>query len=509
MFDTDSLKKSIGWELVVKVNDLLQSRNVSVFVVGGWVRDGLINKQSRDIDFAVTGDGLEAAQQAAEALGGKFVLLDSVNRVGRVVLVGDSLSTEGNRTLDFATIAGDTIEEDLHRRDFTIDAIAISPMAMMGGTIKAIDPWHGMEDLDNGTLRATTKAVFSEDPVRLLRAVRLAAQMGFQIDPDTESMIRHDAGLIVQSSGERIREELMLLLSVPGSGRFLTYLDELGLLISVIPELEITREAEQPKEHQWKVLRHSLETVKALDFLLRENNWEYADASANEMVLQTVPWTADNSEYFKAGAGYQSTREALFRLAAVLHDNAKPQTMTVEPEGKVRFLGHAQQGAEIAQVIMERLRFSTREIKLVATAVKHHLRPTQMGWPELPTRRAIYRYFRDTGEAARGVLFLSLADHMATRGPTLDVDNWRIHTRITESILAQEKEIPSPKQMLIDGYDIMNRFGLNPGRRVGELLELVHEAQASGQVSTKDGALALIREMMDKPSEPDQGEGGD
>jgi poly(A) polymerase len=505
MFDIDSLTQSIGWELVVKVNDLLQSRNVSVFVVGGWVRDSLMKKQSRDIDFAVSGDGLEAARQVAEALGGKFVLLDSANRVGRVVLIGDSPLIEENRILDFAPITGDTIEEDLHRRDFTIDAIAVSPTKQSEGMIKAIDPWHGMEDLDNGTLRATTKAVFSEDPVRLLRAVRLAAQMGFQIDPDTESMIRHDAGLIVQSSGERIREELVLLLSVPGSGRFLTYLDELGLLVSIIPELEITREAEQPKEHQWKVLRHSLETVKALDFLFREHIWEYG----NETVLQAVPWTDENSEYFKIGAGYQSTREAMFRLAAVLHDNAKPQTMTVEPEGKVRFLGHAQQGAEIAQAIMERLRFSTREIKLVATAVKHHLRPTQMGWPELPTRRAIYRYFRDTGEAARGVLFLSLADHMATRGPTLDVDNWRIHTRITECILAQEKEIPSPKQMLIDGYDIMNRFGLNPGRRVGELLELVHEAQASGQVSTKDEALALIKEMMDKPSEPDQGEGRD
>ena len=498
MFNIDSLSQLIGWDLVVKVNDLLRHMNVRVFVVGGWVRDSIMKKQSRDIDFVVTGDGLEAARQVAEALKGKFVLLDSANRVGRVVLVGDSLSTRENRTLDFASIAGETIEEDLHRRDFTIDAIAVNPAATPEGTVEIIDPCHGLDDLEKGIVRATSKTVFSDDPVRLLRAVRLASQMGFHIEPDTEAMIRRDAGLVYQSSGERIREELVLLLSIPGSGRSLTYLDELGLLTSIIPELETTREAEQPQEHQWKVLKHSLETAKAFDFLLRENNWEYT----NETVLQTVPWTDENSEYFKTGAGYQSTRGAMFRLAAVLHDNAKPQTRTVEPEGKVRFLGHAQQGAEIARSIMERLRFSTREIKLVTTAVKHHLRPTQMGWPELPTRRAVYRYFRDTGEASTGVLYLSLADHLATRGPALDIDNWRIHTRITEYILAQEKELPSPKQMLIDGYDIMNKFGLNPGRRVGELLEIVHEAQASGQITTKDEALVLLKEVMNRPLSP-------
>jgi poly(A) polymerase len=509
------LTLSDGWGLIRKVNELLQHEDTPVFVVGGWVRDGLLGKPSRDIDFVVAGDGMEAARKIAQATGGRFVTLDNINRVGRVVLV-DNNKVE-NRILDFASMIGEAIEVDLSRRDFTIDAIAIYPMAKREEGIGIIDPYQGRDDLEKRIIRATAKTVFSDDPIRLLRAVRLAAQLNFKIDDITEKTIRQDAGLINRSAGERIREELVLLLSIPGSGRFLSYLDKLGLLIALIPELEVSRESEQPKEHYWKVLQHSLETAKAFDFILRENNWEFADfsfdksveRSVDSQVLQKVLWTEENSSYFKAEAGYQSTRETIFRLAAVLHDIGKPQTRTVEVGGKIRFLGHAQIGAEMTQTILERLRFSTREIRLASAAVKYHMRPTQMGWPELPSKKAVYRYFRDTGEAAMGVLYLSLADHLATRGPTLDMDNWEIHARISNHILEQKQELTIPKQFLVDGYDIMNRFNLHPGKLVGQLLDNAREAQASGQITTKDEALTLLKDIIDRSSISGEEEGGD
>jgi poly(A) polymerase len=515
IFDINRLTLSDDWELIKKVNGLLRHENTPVFVVGGWVRDGLLGKPNRDIDFVVTGDGIDAARKIAEATGGKFVPLDNINRVGRVVLLNNN--KEENRTLDFAAMIGETIEADLSRRDFTIDAIAIYPMEKLEDGIGVIDPNHGRDDLEKRIVRATAKPVFSEDPIRLLRAVRLAAQLNFRIEDSTEKMIRYDAGLINKSAGERIREELVLFLSIPGSGRFFEYLDKLGLLIALIPELEISRESEQPKEHYWKVLQHSLETAKAFDFILRENKWEFGDVSSDisaetsvvSQVLQGVPWTEENKSYFKAETGYQSDREAMFRLATVLHDIAKPQTKTVEAGGKVRFLGHAQIGAEMTQTIMERLRFSTREIRLAAAAVKYHMRPTQMGWPELPSKKAVYRYFRDTGEAAMGVLYLSLADHLATRGPTLDMDSWEIHTRISTYILKQKQELTIPKQFLVDGYDIMNRFNLHPGKQVGQLLDTAREAQASGQITTKDEALALLKEIIDRSSISRGEESGD
>jgi poly(A) polymerase len=186
-------------------------------------------------------------------------------------------------------------------------------------------------------------------------------------------------------------------------------------------------------------------------------------------------------------------------MAALLHDVAKPSTRTVEPGGKMRFLGHAQKGAEVVGVVLGRLGLNRREIALVQTAVRHHLRPTQMGWPNLPTKRAINRFLRDTGEAAPGILYLSLADHLATRGPELDPANWRLHVETVKHIQEQRNRQPVPPSHLVDGYDIMSFFSLSPGRRVGELLANVRKAQASGDISSRGEALALVGRLLGAP----------
>jgi poly(A) polymerase len=456
--------------------------------VGGWVRDRLLGRDTDDIDLAVQADGLDIAEKLALALGGKYVPLDEVNRIGRIVLHDTDSTAKGQWTVDIATFR-DNIDIDLARRDFTIDAMAIelsdSNKGISGGLI---DPFYGQADLEHRVIRAVSGAVFSSDPVRLLRAVRLAVLLGFTIEPETESMIMRDAYLISQVAGERVREEILLLLSSPGSGSCLEYLDKLHLLSTLFPELELSRGSSQPSEHYWDVLHHSLKTVAALDYLLRQGKWEYAGKD----ILTEVPWSDELQSYFEGEVGHGSNRLALTRLAALFHDIAKPKTRTVEPGGRVRFLGHADEGATMATDILERLRFSTREARFVETLVKYHLRPTQMGLPEMPTNRAIYRYYRDTGEAAVGVLFLSLADHLATRGPTLDYVNWKMHTQTVAHVLSQRPEGKKRPVRLIDGYDIMTILGLGPGPLVGELLELVQEAQAAGEVTTKDEALKLL-----------------
>jgi poly(A) polymerase len=186
----------------------------------------------------------------------------------------------------------------------------------------------------------------------------------------------------------------------------------------------------------------------------------------------------------------------LLKLAALLHDVAKPQTKAVAEDGRVHFLGHGRLGAAVAAGILERLRFSGKEIKLVEVMVREHLRPTQMSQEGLPTHRAIYRYFRDTEGAGIDTLFLSLADHLATRGPNLEISGWREHARVVEYVLsqhfAQERLIVPTK--LISGHDLINTFGLNPGPKIGKLLEAVREAQASGEITTREEALSYIRE---------------
>jgi len=343
-------------------------------------------------------------------------------------------------------------------------------------------------------VRAVTETAFESDGARLLRAVRLAAELGFNIDTKTEALIQRNSHLIASVAGERIREELLRLLVIPQAEQLLPYLDNLGLLTAIIPELAQTKGVKQPKGHFWDVFDHSIKTVVAVDFLLGQGAWEYA----SEEVLAVSPRSALLNHHFDLEVSSGSNRRSILRLAALLHDIAKPKTKAIDANGRMRFLGHAKEGAAIAAGILERLRFTTKEIKLVETMVRHHLRPAQMSHNGLPSRRAIYRYFRDTGEAGIDILFLSLADHLATRGPQLNLDHWRGHAKMTSYVLAQRFEqeslVAPPK--LIDGHDIINIFGMSPGPKIGELLEAVREAQASGELTNREEALSYIQKQL-------------
>jgi poly(A) polymerase len=474
--------------LLIKISQFLTEQGIKSYLIGGLVRDMLLGRDTADIDIAVAADALEVAPKVAKALGGKYVLLDEVNRVGRVVVSSGDAKWE----LDFSTIEG-SLEQDLARRDFTIDAMAIE-LEMTFQSPVLIDPFNGYDDLRKGIVRAVAETAFPSDPVRLLRAVRLAAELNFKIESQTETLIQRYSHLIASVAGERVREELLRLLAMPRGGQLLTYLDELGLLTAMFPELVQTKGAEQPKEHFWDVFHHSIQTVAAVDFLLRQGDWEYA----GDEVLSAAPWSAELKQHFDQEVSHGSTRKSLLKLAALLHDLAKPQTKTIEESGRIRFLGHAKEGATIATDILERLRFSTKEIKLVEVAVRYHLRPTQMSHEELPSRRAIYRYFRDAGDAGIDILFLSLADHLASRGQYLDLAQWQEHAQLVAHVLAQhfEEESLTVPPKLIDGHDLMDKFGLSPGPKIGEILEAVREAQAAGEVTTREEVFAYIEHLL-------------
>jgi len=444
--------------LLTKVSNFLTEQGVKSYLVGGFVRDALLGRNTADIDVAVAADALEIAPKVATALGGRYVLLDKVNRVSRVVLVNEAAPSAGGQwQLDFSTFQG-SIEQDLARRDFTIDAMAVDLGGIVYQSRPLIDPFNGWDDLRQGVVRVVSEAAFESDAVRLLRAVRLAAELGFSIDSDTEALIQRNCHLIAGVAGERVREELLQLLANPQAGEFLAYLDKLGLVTAIIPELNQAKGVEQPKEHFWDVFEHSLKTVSAADFLLGRGAWEYA----GKEVLAAVPWSAVLSQHFELEVSSGSTRRSLLKLAALLHDIAKPQTKAFDG-GRMRFLGHAKDGAAIAVNILERLRFSGKEVKLVEAMVRHHLRPTQMAQDAFPSRRAIYRYFRDTGEAGIDILFLSLADHLGTRGPHLDLAQWRGHAQIVEYVLTQrfqEESLVTPPK-LVDGHDLRRAWLLH------------------------------------------------
>ena len=480
--------------LLATVNNLLAEQGIKSYLVGGFIRDLFLKRDTADIDIALAADALEIAPGIADALGGRFVRLDEANKMGRVVVAGKKAPSGGRWQLDFAAFEG-SIEQDLSRRDFTIDAMAVDLGELTKDDIHLIDPFNGRADLKDKIVRAVSGTVFSSDAARLLRAVRLAAELDFTIDSQTEALVKRHALLIAGIAGERLREELLRLLVVPDSGRLLPYLDELGLLTALFPEMAAAKGVEQPKEHFWDVFAHSLKVVAAVDFILHQGSWEYY---AKE-VLAAVPWSEAITHHFARPVSGGSTRLSLLKLAALLHDVAKPQTKALTENGRTRFLGHDKEGAAIAADVLERLRFSSKEVKLVEIVIKYHMRPGQMSQEGLPTHRAIYRYFRDCGEAGIDILYLSLADHLATRGPNLNLAGWQEHARLVEYVLAQHAEqekLVTPAR-LVSGHDLINVFNIKPGPRMGQLLEAVREAQASGEVSTREEALAYVRERLE------------
>ncbi|HIE16951.1 MAG TPA: HD domain-containing protein [Dehalococcoidia bacterium] len=477
--------------LLNRISTVLREHDCPAYVVGGFVRDWLLGRETADLDIAVGGDALSVAKEVARVVAGKYVLLDEANGVARVVV------TENKQPwyLDFASFTG-SIEDDLARRDFTIDAMAVELSDLVSGSLCLIDPFSGANDLKRKLLRAVSLTIFEQDAARLLRGVRLATELGFSIESETEMLIRGNCGLVRLVSKERLREELVRMLALPGSARLVRYLEALGLLTQLIPEVEAMKGVEQPKEHHWDVFEHSVETMAAVEFLLREAPWEYG----REGLLAITPWSEDFRRYFDQVVSSGSTRRLLLKLGGLLHDIAKPVTKTIDDTGRIRFLGHTKQGAAMATAILERLRFSSREVRLVESLVYHHLRPVQMTSDDLPTSRAIYRYFRDTEGAGIDILFLALADYLATWGPRLDFEEWREHNRLISYILEEHlrQEVKTAPVKLVDGHDLMDIFGLKPGRLLGELLAEVHEAQATGEVSTREEAIEIVRNKLEK-----------
>ena len=472
--------------------DFLVQQSCQGYAVGGFVRDWLLGKRTKDVDIAVGGNALDIANEVARNFGGKFVLLDEANGIARVIM------SQGHWCFDFSSFSGN-IETDLARRDFTIDAMAVELGQLKENLqLKPIDPFQGRKDLENSIIRAVSEQVFVTDPVRLLRAVRLAAELDFTIESNTENLIRGYARSVTEVAAERVREELLKLLNLPRTAFYLHYLDKLGLLLALIPELTQSKGVEQPVEHFWDVFEHSLQTVAAIEFLIRENFWEYG----NEEILTTAPWSGAIEEHLSQEVSGGSNHRSLLKLGGLLHDIAKPETKSLDDTGRARFLGHTKKGAAVAASILERLRFSRREIDLVEKLVYHHLRPAQMSNEGLPTQRAIYRYFRDTGDAGIDILFLALADSLASRGPLIHMETWKRNCQLVNYILSQqEKQENRVKPVkLVDGHDLIHNFGLAPGPLLGRLLAIVHEAQASGEVTTKEEALALVQRELPSPA---------
>ncbi len=477
--------------LIENLREFFASKEIDVFLVGGAVRDALVGRTTKDIDVTVGADVQVVGPELASVLNGRFVPLDPAGETVRIVVRRDTEES----LVDLSAMPRG-IEEDLARRDFTLDALAVPlhrAAPRMAWHRHVIDPHGGLNDLDAGVVRALSPEVFRRDPVRLLRAPRLAVQLGLRIEDNTVHQIRQDAHLVSTIAGERLRDEFLKLLAEPTATVSLRLLDELGLLTQVVPELNEARGVTQPKEHYWDVFGHLIEMASQVEKVLT------GPPEENGYVVESIPRFASFGEHFAEKVTDGHSRATLLKLAGLLHDIAKPATKTVETSGRIRFLGHNVQGAEMAGIVLQRLRLSGRGTELVRLMLEHHLRPSQMAQKgELPTGRAIYRYYRDLEDAAIDTLYLNMADYLAARGPMLGREEWYNHCRVIGHILNEglREKAPEALPKLISGHDIIKAFSVSPGPEVGELLNVVREAQAGGEISTKEEALELVKNRL-------------
>ena len=477
--------------LIHQLNAFAEGQGVQLYLVGGSVRDLLLSRPITDLDFALAGDAISFANAFSDEIGGAFVKLEEQPPTARIVI------RETRLVLDFARLRDETLEADLRRRDLTINAIALDFSSLLTQpTINLIDPCNGLRDLEQRVLRLPNEQVVHDDPLRMLRVYRFAAQLGFEIHEATIGLIREHKHRLWQGdrnetlrgeiAPERIRDELMKILEVHDATTCLRQMDETRLLSQIIPEIEQMRGVQQNDYHHLDVWEHSLFALQMFE--------------ATPIPDTLRSYREEIKAYLRQHLIYDKRRRQLLKLALLLHDVAKPATKTMSPQGNTRFIGHEKLGSEMAVAITNRLRLGGKVGRPMSCLVRNHLHLMNLVNAEGPTRRAITRFLRNTGDDWLGVLLLSYADLRASQGILRqpgDVSKTEALMKRIADLYYQEIRPMMTRGKLITGDDIMQAFGLTPGVKIGRILKHIEDLQFQGQVHTSEEALKVAQAFLE------------
>jgi putative nucleotidyltransferase with HDIG domain len=449
--------------------------SAGVWVVGGAARDAALGREVTDLDLAVAGDPGKAAKAVAHESGGHAFELSAEFATWRVV------AADGSWQLDATALRGATIEADLAMRDFTVGAVAVP---LSGGD--PVDPIGGLADLDRGRLRAVSERSFAEDPLRLLRAARLAADLGLEVEDETAALTRREASRAAEPAGERQLAELRRLVGGPDPLRGIALLDDLGLTAVVLPELEALRGVAQGPNHHLDVHGHTLAVLERMLQVERELERFAGERAAEARALLGEPLADEMS------------RGTALRFGALLHDIGKPATRG-EGQGYVTFVGHDDVGAEMVAGICTRLRASRRLTTHLRALTLHHLR---LGFlvheAPLPPRR-VHEYLRATEPVAADVTLLTVADRLSARGsgPFATEEAIEAHLRLAREMLSASLDWrrAGPPEPLLRGDELAAELGIEPGRELGGLLAELEAAQYAGEIGSRTEAFELARRL--------------
>ncbi len=458
---------------------LLELAKEEVYVAGGPVRDTLLKRPYKDLDLVVPKEVRAVSEKLARKLGTKVIVLDEKEGVFRLP-IGE------NFFLDFSQFrkgARDIIQ-DLKARDFTINALAVPLSDFLNKSPSnwpIIDPTGGVRDLRRSFIRAIALENLLDDPLRILRAYRLAAELGFKIEAQTREYVKELASKIKEVALERVGTEVKLLFEVP-CGLIVSLMAEDRLLFELFPELSESEGVPQPTFHHLDVLGHSLLALEMADEVIK-----------------------DPLAYFGLGEDdpfgpllRRPEEQRAIRLAALFHDVGKPATFAVRH--RITFYEHDRVGAETFMKIGQRLRFSKKFTQKVALLIRCHMRPFHLLREFKAGRlsnRAKRRLLKDCPDYV-SLFLVAMADSLASAGPDkeegleteLAALFWEIHRFYEETLRPQQKT------RLVTGRDLIELFGLEPGPIFRELLEKVEEARAEGLIKDREEALSFLAKLI-------------
>lgn len=449
----------------MNIINLLKAEKNNIYLVGGVVRDIILNRENHDKDIIVMDEEAKSfAQKFAQKHNATCVTLDEINNIYRVCMP-DKINY-----VDITNPINNSLEDDIKRRDLTINAVAIN---LHSG--EYLDLVGGVEDNKNGVIRAISEENFIDDPLRILRAYRFASVLGFEIESETKKIIEQHKDLVLNPAVERRNVEIIKLFGGKYTDKTILEMDKIGLIEKIFPTMTDVKKVPPNTHHHLNLFHHSVETVKQIQSIYETSSDEVREH------LEKVDFGGD-------------TRLAHLKLAGFLHDIGKFSTWTIEGD-RHRFIRHDEVGAEMAKKLLKSGKFSKKQIEYICFIIRHHIYPSSVvSAPEINDK--IYmRYIRKAEDNAIDLITIAKADRLSAQGEAITKE--MTETNINELDKLQEFYIkikpslkPIPK--LLEGGEIMTILGIKPSKELGEVIKKLHQAQLDGVVNTKDEAIEFI-----------------
>lgn len=459
------------------------------YLVGGSIRDFLMGANDiKDRDITIKG-AENFAKKLAEKFDATFITLDDENKIYRLVL------KDKENYIDIAEMCGDTIEEDLMRRDFTINAIAYDLKEE-----KFIDITGGCRDIKNKIIKGIKEENFTDDPLRILRAFRFSATTGFNIDKDLMDILIKHKELILKPAKERIHDEIMKLFGGKYTAKTLIEMLNSGILELIFPCAREIKEIPSNSHHHLDLIHHVIETVRQIEL-------QYE--SSSEEVIEHL-----NRVDF---GGYP--RINFLKLAGFLHDIGKPSTWTIEKDGECiwkysdktdypndktyrhRFIKHDLIGAKMVVPMLKELKFSNKQIEYISEMIRQHIYPSSVISAPNADSKIMMRYVRKMGNNVIDNIVLAKADRMSAQGPAVTKEMTEANINGLNKLLdfyLEVKPTLKPLPKLLDGREIMQILGINQSPTLGIIINELHEAQLNQEINTKEEAVDFVKKYKSK-----------